>query len=64
VVKNTVTPDAARLVSRDHMVCRLRGSSPVVGSSRKITLLRPRAAIAIVPVMGLLLRVNPRSTYA
>ncbi len=37
VVSSTVTPAAARSVTSAHIACRLRGSRPVVGSSRKIT---------------------------
>ena len=37
VVSSTVTPAAASPVTSSHIACRLRGSRPVVGSSRKIT---------------------------
>src|ERR1019366_8949581 len=47
VVRNTVTPDPARSAMTAHIVCRLRRSSPVVGSSRKITEGRPTRPAAL-----------------
>ena len=46
VVRKIVTPSATSSRMMSHIVCRLRGSSPVVGSSRKITCGSPTSVIA------------------
>ena len=46
VVRKIVTPSAARSRMISHIVRRLRGSRPVVGSSRKITCGEPTSVIA------------------
>ena len=46
VVRKIVTPSAARSRMLSHTARRLRGSSPVVGSSRKITCGEPARVIA------------------
>jgi hypothetical protein len=47
VVSRMVTPSATRSRMSCHMVWRLRGSRPVVGSSRKISRGRPIKVIAM-----------------
>ena len=46
VVSRTVTPPATSSRISCHMLCRLRGSSPVVGSSRKMIRGLPTSVIA------------------
>ena len=46
VVRNTVVPSPARLADDSYTARRLRGSRPVVGSSRKMTCGAPISVIA------------------